>query len=345
MALAIGGVSGVLGTALTSSYLSDYAVQLSELTVPLRLSQERPRNFPSSYKEAVEKFVASSLPSIVEVYKGKPGALGYTLQDRSHIGVVLTSDGWVGVYTGMNGSLTLKDSVLRIQNQMYPVMESVYDSATRLLFVKVTANDLPVVAFGKGSETQLGEQVFIAESPTAFLPANVTEHRFQNAGLFSSDAPNRFLLTDKSIESGRVVFNLNGEVISIATEQNRLLPIEAISPALRALLEQKKIIRPSLGVQYVDLAHTISLSPEVSRSYRSGALLFGALSVPRGSAARKAGLQAGDILLSVNGETIDLARGLDELIAQYRTGDHIQILLDRKGTSQTVEVILGERKE
>ena len=63
----------------------------------------------------------------------------------------------------------------------------------------------------------------------------------------------------------------------------------------------------------------------------------------RKSVARKAGILPGDILLSVNGETINGTLGLDELIEQYRPGDRVQILLDRGGAQQTIEVTLGEK--
>lgn len=340
IALAIGGASGVLGTALTSSYLSEYALQLSELTAPLRLSQERPRNFPSSYKEAVEKFVTSSLPAVAEVYQGAPGVLGYVSEDRFRVGVILTSDGWLAVETAPTGPFNLKEARVRIRGQVYPVVESAYDDVTRMIFLKVDASGLSVAAFGKGSDTQLGEQVFVARGPSAFTPASITQHVWPDATLVSSDEPNRFLLVDEDVEPGSIVFDLNGEAVAIAQEQGRLLPIESVTPALRSLLEKQEIIRPSLGVQYIDLTHAIDIPVELSRSYRHGALLYSAASVPRSSAARAAGLKPGDILLSINGELINGTYGLDELIAQYRAGDRVQIAIDRKGETQTIEVEL-----
>lgn len=345
IALAIGGAAGVLGTALTSSYLSDYAVQLSELTAPLRLSQERPRNFPSSYKEAVEKFVVSSLPSIAEIYEGKIGSLGYTIQNRSSVGIVLTSDGWMAVKANASELLNINGIQVRIRGQMYPVKERLFDATTQMVFLKVEAIGLPVAAFGKGSETQLGEQIFVATGAMAFEPASVTQQTWPEALFLSSDDPNRSLEIDREFSVGDLAFNLNGEIIGVVQTQDQLLPIEAISPAIRSLLEKQKISRPSLGVEYVDLSHTVNIPTELSRSYKTGALLYGSTSVPRTGPAKDAGLQPNDILISVNGELMNELHGLDELIAQYRAGDRVQILFDRNGTQQTVEVVLGEKKE
>ncbi|MEK7615179.1 MAG: hypothetical protein AAB431_02235, partial [Patescibacteria group bacterium] len=143
IAFVLGGASGVLGTAWTSSYLSDYAVQLTELTAPLRLTQERPRNFPSSYKDAVDRLVESSLPSIVEIYQGQPGPLGY-LQAPIQTGIVLTTDGWIAMYSEPTQSHTLIGAEVAVNGKLYPIVENVYDANTQMLFVKVEANDLPV---------------------------------------------------------------------------------------------------------------------------------------------------------------------------------------------------------
>jgi S1-C subfamily serine protease len=344
IAVVIGAISGILGTAWTSSYLSDYAVQLSELTAPLRLSQERPRNFPSSYKEALERFIETSLPSVIEVYQGTPGVLGYESDGRAHIGVVLTSDGWLAVLMP-NGANAFKGARVRIRGQMYSVVESVFDSSTQVQFVKVDASGLSVAAFGKGRDARVGEQVFVATGAAEVSPASVASHLWPVGLSVSSDAPNRKLLLDKEVANGSIVFNLSGDLIGLMQTENQILPIEPVLPALRSLLEQQKIVLPSFGVSYMDLSHALNISPTLSRSYRNGALLYGALSVARGGSAKLAGLKVDDILLSINGESISESRGLDELIEQYRPGDVVQALFDRVGETQTVEVKLGERKE
>lgn len=343
ISILIGGVSGVLGTAWTSSYLSDYAVQLSKLTAPLRLSQERPRNFPSSYKEALEKITQSSLSGVADIYQGKPGVFGFDTSDRLRAGLVLTSDGWLAVYAPPSGPVSLKGASARVRGQTYQIVESVYDEVARVVFAKVEAGGLPVVAFGSGRGTQVGEQAFLATESYSFVPTSIQTHSWPGTASVSSDEPNRRLVIDREATTGDILFNLNGEAIGMAGVDGRILPIEAIQPALRSLLQEKKIARSALGVSYIDVAHGVNISTELVGSFRHGALLYGPVSVPRLSPARKAGVLQGDLLLSVNGEAIDSTRGLDELIEQYRPGDRVQILLDRKGEQMTVEVELGER--
>lgn len=343
IAIVLGGAAGILGTAWTSSYLSDYAVQLSELTSPLRLSQERPRNFPSSYKEALERFVEASLPSVVEIYQGTPGVLGFNESDRIHSGLMLTSDGWLAI--SVSAPAALKGSSVRIRGEIYPVVETVYDSTTKIIFAKVDANGLPIAAFGKGRDSHIGEQVFIAITNKKMIPSSIAAHVVPGTTPISSDEPNRRLILDRETSTGSIVFNLSGDAIGFLQSETSVLPIEAVLPALRSMLEQQKIVRPSFGVQYIDLSHALNVSPNLRGSHRTGALLYGSSSIARGGAAKLAGLRASDILLSINGESIDDAHGLDELIEQYRSGDVVQVLIERARETQTIEVKLGEKKE
>ncbi len=344
VAFVLGGASGIMGTAWTSSYLSDYAVQLTELTTPLRLSQERPRNFPSSYKDAVDRLIESSLPSIAEIYQGQPGPLGY-LQAPLQTAVVLTTDGWMAMSVDPTHTHTLVGAEASVNGKLYPVTQSVYDSNTQILFAKVNADGLPVASFGKGRETRLGEQVFVARSQTEFVTTSIARHAWPEAKSVSSDTTNHFLYAVNSVLPGEIVFNLNGEVVGIGRTDASILPFENILPGFRSLLEKKMITHPTLGVQYVDLAHAKFISGALSRSLRNGALLYGSSAIEKGSAAKTAGLKSGDILLSINGETINETQGLDELLSQYHPSDTIQVRFDRDGKQLTVSVVLGEVKQ
>ncbi|MBI2475262.1 serine protease [Candidatus Uhrbacteria bacterium] len=334
LAIVLGTMSGILGTVWTSSYLSDYAFELSELTAPLRVDQKKPRNVPSSYNEAVEGLVESSLPSVVEVYRTMAGPLGYSSDDLFDRGVVLTTDGWVAIASvDPTRVSSFKTSRVRANGEMYSVVESAYDSVTQTLFLKLDANNLSVVSFGKGRETRVGEQVFVVESSSAFLPATITEHTWPKAVAVSSDKPQRRFLLDKEISEGFIVFNLSGDIIGFGQDRV-VLPFESILPAFHSLLETKKISRASLGVSYIDLSHQIDIAREESRGLKNGALVYGN--------TKNKGFQIGDILQTLNGESINYENGLDEILEEYKAGDKVSVTFDRAGEVKTVEVILGE---
>lgn len=340
LALLLGGTSGVLATAWTSSYLADYAWKVNQLTTPLDFIQERPRNFPSSYKEAVERLRESSLPSVAEFYEGASGPFGYQ-QGANAMGVVLTTNGWIAL--SAEDVEIKKGTAVFVLSQRYVVDEVMRDEMTNSFFVKVNGNGLSVASIAKGRDTRAGEQVFVARSASAFEGSSIERHVWPTGILLSSETPNRSLVLTDMFSTGDVVFNLNGEAIGFLKKDGTVRPFEDVLMAFRSILEQKKIVRPLLGVQYVDLAHSIGVSESLSRSHRFGALLAGGNAVQKASPAKVVGLKSGDILLSINGESINQSQGLDELIAKYKPGDVVQILFDRFGEQKTVSVTLVEK--
>lgn len=344
LAIVLGAASGVLGTAWTSSYLSDYAVELSELTTPLQIEQKKPRNIPSSYNDAVEGLVESSLPSVAEIYTGAAGAFGYTSENLTERGIVLTTDGWIAIASvDPSRVLSLKAAKIRVDEKMYSILEQTYDQTTQTLFVKLDTNKLPVAAFGKGRKTRVGEQVFVVSSTHAFVSSAVREHVWPQAKSVSSDMPQRRIKLDKEVSDGEIVFNLSGDVIGFGQNQI-VLPFESILPAFRSILETKKISHATFGVNFIDLSHQVDVPNEWSRGLKTGALLYGSPAVKFGSAAKTSGLRAGDILFAIDNETINSENGLDELLEQYKVGDKVSILYDRLGEVQTADVVLGEIK-
>ena len=347
LTLVIGGAAGIIGTAITSSSLSDYSSQVNEQTRPLQNTNGAPRAFPSSYADAVGRFTDSSLPSVVTVYPKIPkGIFGYGADEQISSGVVLTSDGWIALSTSVPMSV-LNASVVQIGDALYPITSSAVDPVNGIVFVKVLANNLSVVGFGNALDLTLGQQVFAATSTDAFTLTSVEKQEWPQGTVVSSDAPaRRVLLQADHANVGATVFDLSGSfdgfVMAQDAQGSHMIPTEDILPALHTLLEKKSIHRIALGVQSLDLAHTVGLPNTVTRSYTMGAYVTGHPSVKKGSAAATAKMTDGDIILSVNGEAIDETHSLDERLLSFNVGDSVSFVIDRAGTKQTVVAVLGE---
>lgn len=155
--------------------------------------------------------------------------------------------------------------------------------------------------------------------------------------------------TDAMINSGSsggALVNAQGELIGITTinysSDGDFAGIADAIPSNYAISIAKQIIEtgtvehPFLGVRTTDVNPT-NYKDADSESY------FGAyvVSVEAGTPAEKAGLQAGDIITSVDGQTIYSTTYLTIAIRSHEIGDTIPVTVDRDGEELTLEVTLG----
>jgi len=100
-----------------------------------------------------------------------------------------------------------------------------------------------------------------------------------------------------------------------------------------------------MGVRYIPITTSFQQENNLSVSYGAyvtGDATSGEPAVVPGSPADKAGIQAGDILLQINGEQIDQDHPLTDLLQKYQPGDTITVHLTRKGTEMDVKVTLDK---
>ncbi len=74
----------------------------------------------------------------------------------------------------------------------------------------------------------------------------------------------------------------------------------------------------------------------------SGAVI---MQVTSGSPAEKAGLQSGDVITAVNGQTVDATHPLNDVVQQAKPGDTLDLTINRGGNSQTLKVTLGQNPD
>ena len=345
ISLFIGGASGVLATALTSNYLWQYAFELSELTEPLRLTTEQPRAVPQGYADALTTLESKVLPAVGVLFGTNVPLTGFMKKDERGTVVALTSDGWM---LSASGSLS---SVVAIEDQTCLVDEMRVHPLTGLSFLHCELNNVSVVDLADDHSLALGDQVFVVEGPDAVVFTEVRSILWEDESVRSSDVPTRriALSFEGELRAGSPVFTIFGELVGFldpTQETTFVVPFEQVASAFRQVLEgADEILSPRLGVNAIDLARTVGLSTELTRGLMSGALLFGSQAVDHGSSAFTAGLLAGDVILSVDGETIGDAYTLDDLIARFSPGDSLVLLIDRGGARMEVTVTLGSSSE
>ena len=223
------------------------------------------------------------------------------------------------------------------------------DKRTDVALLKVEAKGLPTVRIGDAEQSRVGEWVVAVGSPFGF-ESTVT------AGIISAKArrlPDEnyvpFIQTDVAINpgnSGGPLFNLAGEVVGINSQIysrsggfmgiSFAIPIDVAMKVKEQLQQFGKVQRGRLGVaiQSVDkdLAQSFGL-PDAT-----GALIA---SVEPDSPADKAGLLAGDVVLSVNGDKVRDSSDLPRMIGELRPGTRTRLGIWRDSKAREVTVTLG----
>jgi len=213
-------------------------------------------------------------------------------------------------------------------------------------------DDLPTVTIGDSRSLKPGQWVLAIGSPFGF-DYTVTQGIVSAIGrnLGSSDQPyTSFIQTDVPINrgnSGGPLFNLQGQVVGINSQiySNTggylgvafSIPIDVAMNAVQQLKTKGYVSRGQLGVEISPV--TDDMVKVFKLDNGSGAAV---VSVTAGSGAEKAGIQAGDIILAYNGQTLRQASDLPPLVGMTKPGSKVPVQILRDGKKQTIEVTIGE---
>ncbi len=160
-----------------------------------------------------------------------------------------------------------------------------------------------------------------------------------------------FIQTDASINpgnSGGALVNFKGELIGINTAIiapgggnvgiGFAIPVNMAKNSADQILTYGAVKRGQLGVVIQDLTADLAQAFNLTEGQR-GVVVS---QVQSGSAAAKAGIEAGDIVISVDGRPVQSAGELRNEIGSHRIGDRIKMTILRDGSTKTVEAKIGE---
>jgi len=221
-----------------------------------------------------------------------------------------------------------------------------------LAVLKVDGPVPAVAGWGDSGELPLGANVIAIGSALGRYQNTVT------AGILSGfnrelGGLRALLQTDAAINSGNSggpLINIAGQIIGINTAVVRgglsnnaeglgfAIPSNVASNVVRQLIETGEAKPAFLGIQYQPL--TPQLVGETGLSISQGAMLQ---EIVAGTPAARAGLQAGDIIIAINGQPIDDRHPLVSLLLEHIAGETITLDLVRDGVTLQTTLTLGER--
>ncbi len=227
-----------------------------------------------------------------------------------------------------------------------------HDPNSDLAVVKVDATGLPTIELGDSDRVQVGDDV-VAIGNALALQGGLTVTRgiisglHREVGTNTGSALTDVIQTDAAINpgnSGGPLVDAQGRVIGINTAiadpgsaQNVGFAIP-ITNAKAIIGQLRQGRQPALlGVRTVDVdqARLDGKSVNVDQ----GAFVQ---DVTSGTPAARAGIEAGDVVVAVDGKRVTSAASLGGAIREHKPGDEVEIELDRDGESVTVHATLAE---
>ncbi len=245
-------------------------------------------------------------------------------------------------------------TVTLLDNRSFSAKVIGSDEGADIALLQAKQPNLVSMALGDSSRLEVGDYVVAIGNPFG-LQHTVTAGIVSALGRtgINPEGYEDFIQTDASINpgnSGGALVNLRGELVGINSAIlsgsggnigiGFAIPVNMAKGVMDQLIKYGQVKRGVLGVNIYDV--TPDVAKEIGLADASGALVAG---VTQGSAAERAGVKTGDIIVSINGTAMKSARELRNAIGMLRIGDQVEIGLLRDGKPHKVTALVAERSE
>ena len=270
-------------------------------------------------------------------------------------GVIISSDGYILTCAHVvDGASTI---TVTIGDKDYTATLVGEDTTSDIAVIKIDADGLTPATVGNSDSLKVGESVMAVGNPLGELGGTVTSGIVsalnRSVSIQGSSSVNTMSLIqmDASVSpgnSGGGLFNMNGELVGIVNAKSSdsdaeglgfAIPVNDAVKVAQELLENGYVTgRPYLGISYYAVT-------DAQTAAQLGVNAYGVyiVEVVKGGPADKAGLQAGDRIVSMDGSEVATQSDLGTLMQNHKAGDTIEITVARGGQMQTVNVTLGEK--
>ncbi len=344
--------TGVIATIITIKYIPKEKQTKQEPTSLVNITET------NTIKSAIEKIYDAVV--LVETYNNSSNistGTGFVYKQNDKDGFIITNHHVIEGGNKFEITLTNGETV-----EAKLLGSDEYSDIAILSIPKEKV--IQIATLGESNKTEIGDTVFAVGSPLGKeYMGTVTKgilsgkDRTVTVSTTNSSQMQEVLQTDAAINpgnSGGPLVNINGEVIGVTSMklvQNEVegmgfaIPIEMVNTLIERLEKGEKIERPLIGIEMTDSKNTyylykqgITLPEEIDK----GIVI---LKVNESYPAGKAGLQKGDIILSINDTEIDDSAHFKYLLYKYKIGDTIKITYMRDQKIKETNLKLDKKAE
>ncbi len=367
-----GGIVGArLSNATVNSLTGGIVTQL-----PVTNQEEAVINVADKASNSVVSIVVSQHLSDIQNLRSDPFLEYFGIQEDSTTdsdalqqvsagtGFIISADGMIITNRHVVDEENAEYTVVLNDGQEYTAKVLAKDTLLDIAFLKIEANNLTPLSFGDSSNIKVGQTVVaignalgefsntVSSGIVSGLGRNITATD-QLGG--SAEQLYDVIQTDASINSGNSggpLLDLSGNVVgvnvAVASDANGIgfaIPSNVVVDLLNRLNTDGEIVRPKLGVRFRMI--DASLKKSNNLTVDSGALIVKGTvnndpAIVPDSAAFKAGLKEGDIILEVNGEKLTENKPLNVVIQGYKVDDQVTLKIIRDGQELEVVATLQE---
>lgn len=324
----------------------------------------------SNYSDTAVYAANKVLPSIVGIkieytvntnsFFGMGG--GTSTATASGSGIIISEDGYILTNNHVVSSSSSESSYYQISEATKITVtlfddETEYeakivgqDEQTDLAVVKIDKKGLTKAEFADSDDVKVGEFAMAVGNPVN-MTSTVTTGIVSavNRKITDSDGKTYTCIqTDAAINSGNsggALVNSDGQVIGINTLKlsgtgiegiGFAIPINSTTDITSQLIQYSKVKRPYIGISGMDLDET------TAKKYNLVVGIY-VKSVEDFSAAEKAGLKSGDVIIQADGKNITTMDELNEIKNSHQIGDQLKLKINRDGNEKELTITLGEQ--
>lgn len=362
------------GNAAATGNQQPSTARVAVQTAPARADVERDDSFRASYSQIVDK-VSPAVVTVRVAGRVKPEQTGGQMPDMEEFrrffgpqfrmmpqrpqrtrglgsGVIVSQDGYILT----NHHVIENADSIRVETSDRRVLDAKLigqDPQTDLAVIKVQASALPVVPLGNSDTARVGDVVLAFGNPLDVgqtVTMGIISAKGRQTGAGGNTSFEDFLQTDAAINrgnSGGALVNVHGELVGINSQimspsggnvgLGFAIPVNMARNVMDSLVKDGRVQRAKLGVAVQPI--TADMAKSLGLDNLKGGLVN---SVEPDSAAARAGVRQGDVIVEVDGRSIADGNELRNVISSTKPGTTVALKVVRDGRPETLKATLAE---